>query len=176
MYLRHSVSWVLCLFLFLILEKISLFCPALGSRTGRCTHPLFAENSASFSFSQLLAAPVPAHQRLPGTLLGDWLLLFRMCWQALSFLLLGSFGVSLLVLVSASVPISEPMVLGGDHLIWILWLARRHFFSRNFSVQQAQSCIPSFVGCLSGLEMYELGVCFLPTHTTAPPGSQGFQI
>lgn len=43
-------------------------------------------------------------------------------WQALSFLLLGSFGVSLLVLVSASVPISEPMVLGGDHLIWILWL------------------------------------------------------
>lgn len=45
--------------------------------------------------------------------------------QALSFLLLGSFGVSLLVLLSASVPISEPMVLGGDHLIWILWLVNK---------------------------------------------------
>lgn len=44
--------------------------------------------------------------------------------QALSFLLLGSFGVALLVLASASVPISEPMILRGDHLIWILWLVR----------------------------------------------------
>lgn len=37
-------------------------------------------------------------------------------------MLLGSFGVALLVLVAACVPISEPMILGGDHLIWILWL------------------------------------------------------
>lgn len=42
--------------------------------------------------------------------------------QALSFLLLGSFVVALLVLVGASVPISAPMVLEGDHVIWILWL------------------------------------------------------
>lgn len=42
--------------------------------------------------------------------------------QALSFMLLGSFGVALLVLVAACVPISDPMILGGDHLIWILWL------------------------------------------------------
>lgn len=42
----------------------------------------------------------------------------------MSFLLLGSFGVALLILVAASVPISEPMVLRGDHLIWILWLVR----------------------------------------------------
>ncbi|CAM9208539.1 unnamed protein product, partial [Ectocarpus fasciculatus] len=43
-------------------------------------------------------------------------------YQALSFLLLGSFAVALLVLVAAAVPISEPMVLGGGHLIWSLWL------------------------------------------------------
>ena len=42
--------------------------------------------------------------------------------QALSFMLLGSFGVALLVLAAACVPISDPMILGGDHLIWILWL------------------------------------------------------
>ncbi|CAB1120292.1 unnamed protein product [Ectocarpus sp. CCAP 1310/34] len=43
-------------------------------------------------------------------------------YQALSFLLLGSFAVALLVLVAAAVPISEPMVLRGGHLIWSLWL------------------------------------------------------
>lgn len=47
---------------------------------------------------------------------------FSPCPQALSFLLLGSFTVALLVLVAATLPISDPLILGGDHLIWILWL------------------------------------------------------
>lgn len=42
--------------------------------------------------------------------------------QALSFLLLASFTVALLILFSAALPISHPMTLGGDHLIWILWV------------------------------------------------------
>ncbi|CAM9908187.1 unnamed protein product, partial [Sphacelaria rigidula] len=42
--------------------------------------------------------------------------------QALSFLLMASFTVALLILFSAALPISHPMTLGGDHLIWILWV------------------------------------------------------
>lgn len=53
-----------------------------------------------------------------------WAMILSRVWysQALSFLLMGSFAVALLVLISASIPISDPMILRGDHLIWILWL------------------------------------------------------
>ncbi|CAM9177415.1 unnamed protein product [Discosporangium mesarthrocarpum] len=43
-------------------------------------------------------------------------------YQALSFMCMVSFTVALLIVLGAALPVSHPLMLGGDHILWVLWI------------------------------------------------------